>query len=67
MNYLIRNSLSLLDFRENFGLNWNDFLLIFGFSNFHSYQFVQGSAEMLGEFSTDTDLQQGDNLVHSKL
>ena len=56
MNYLIGNSLSLLDFRENFGLNWNDFLLIFGFSNFHSYQFVQGSAEMLGEFSTDTDL-----------
>ena len=43
------------------------FLLILGFANFHSYQFVQGNAEMLGEFSTDTDLQQGDNLVHSRL
>ena len=39
------------------------FLLILGFANFHSYQFVQGNAEMLGEFSTDTDLQQGDNLL----
>lgn len=43
------------------------FLLIFGFANFHSYQFVQGNAEMFGEFSTDTDLQQGDNLAHSKV
>ena len=70
LNELSDRKLSFsLGFSREFWVKLERFLtnFFFGFSNFHSNQFVQGSAEMLGEFSTDTDLQQGDNLVHSKL